>query len=194
MTRLSALALMLGLVACDTLTVVDAPTPQAAPARAAPPPTTAKAVEVDAGAGEPPDFVDAGAALLTPVAPPGEAPAVDAGPTAPGTMEACGACAAPVHAVAVCQAGRCGRGPCEPGWFDVDGDLTPGCESRCEGVRCALPDGGALTFSSPPLAEGALGALSSAPMLVKPAGRGDLSASAATPADSATHQHRPLIP
>jgi hypothetical protein len=198
MTRLLALALALGLLACDTLTVVDPPAPQVGPARAANTPPTARSADVapeaDAGAYANDRVDDPGAAPVTTMPGSGAAGPFDAGPPTTGSVGACGPCVEPVHAVALCLAARCGRGPCEPGWFDVDGDLTPGCESRCEGARCALPDGGVFTFSSPPLAERALGAFSSAPMLVSPVGRGELSASAGMPADSATHQHRPLTP
>lgn len=55
----------------------------------------------------------------------------------------CGnSCPLPVHATAKCSVGQCGRTPCEPGYFDLDGPLTPGCEATCDGGTCALPDGG----------------------------------------------------
>jgi len=55
---------------------------------------------------------------------------------------ACGnACPTPLHAVAVCDAGACGRGACDPGWYDLDGTL--GCEAGGEGVTAApLPETG----------------------------------------------------
>jgi hypothetical protein len=75
---------------------------------------------------------------------------------------ACGVvCPTPLHATARCAAGRCGRGPCAAGFFDVDGEATPGCEARCEGRVCTLPDGGALTLSAAPLPDTSAGGLSS---------------------------------
>lgn len=55
---------------------------------------------------------------------------------------ACGkVCPTPPHAAATCDAGACGRGPCEPGWYDLDGAL--GCEAGGEGVTAApLPETG----------------------------------------------------
>jgi hypothetical protein len=67
---------------------------------------------------------------------------------------ACGhACPTPAHAAATCAAGRCGRGPCEAGWFDFDGDVTLGCEVSCTGVVCQPPSGGTVTLTSPPVPE-----------------------------------------
>jgi len=63
---------------------------------------------------------------------------------------ACGnACPAPLHAAAACRDGHCGRGPCEPGFYDVDGPVTPGCESTCVGTTCTLPGGQTVTLSMP---------------------------------------------
>jgi len=58
----------------------------------------------------------------------------------------CGACSnacpAPLHAAATCDGGACGRGPCDPGWYDIDAS-APGCESGGEGVTAApLPETG----------------------------------------------------
>ena len=51
-------------------------------------------------------------------------------------------CPAPLHASAACSAGVCGRGACDPGWFDVEVSV-PGCESGGEGVTAApLPKTG----------------------------------------------------
>lgn len=63
---------------------------------------------------------------------------------------ACGnACPAPLHAEAACRDGRCGRGPCERGFYDVDGQVTPGCESTCTGTTCTLPGGQTVTLTVP---------------------------------------------
>jgi hypothetical protein len=66
----------------------------------------------------------------------------------------CGAsCPVPVHAAARCAEGRCGRGPCQAGFFDVDGSSVFGCEATCAGRTCTLPDGGTLAVSNDPLPE-----------------------------------------
>lgn len=63
----------------------------------------------------------------------------------------CGnACPAPVHATPLCVQGACGRGPCEPGYFDLDGPATFGCESTCDGSSCTGPDGGSWPVDAPP--------------------------------------------
>jgi hypothetical protein len=66
----------------------------------------------------------------------------------------CGACSnacpAPVHAAATCDAGACGRGPCDPGWYDLDASVL-GCEAGGEGITAApLPETGLVfqTFAS----------------------------------------------
>jgi hypothetical protein len=87
----------------------------------------------------------------------------DAGPPPPpadaGT--ACDRCPTPVHAPLACRSGTCGRGPCEPGYYDVDGPVTPGCESTCAGTTCTLPDGRTVTLSMPAVHDlGPAGALS----------------------------------
>ncbi|MBM4381294.1 MAG: hypothetical protein FJ086_18650 [Deltaproteobacteria bacterium] len=85
----------------------------------------------------------------------GQPPTVDAG-------SACDLCPAPVHAALVCRDGRCGRGPCEAGFYDVDGPVTPGCESTCVGTTCALPDGRTVTLTVPAVHDlGPAGATSS---------------------------------
>jgi hypothetical protein len=55
---------------------------------------------------------------------------------------ACGkACPTPPHAATTCDAGVCGRGPCDPGWYDIDSVV--GCEAGGEGVTAAsLPETG----------------------------------------------------
>jgi hypothetical protein len=88
---------------------------------------------------------------------------------------ACGTvCPAPLNSAARCNAGRCGRGACAAGFFDVDGELTPGCESRCTGLTCTLPDGGTVTLTVPPLPD---------------TGAGDVSAGPAVGQSNATHRH-----
>ena len=52
----------------------------------------------------------------------------------PSNCGACGkTCPTPLHAAAVCTAGTCGQGPCDPGWWDLDASV-PGCEAGGEGV------------------------------------------------------------
>jgi hypothetical protein len=58
-------------------------------------------------------------------------------------------CPAPLHAKAVCRAGKCGRGPCEREHYDIDGAATFGCESTCAGTDCRLPSGQSVTLSVP---------------------------------------------
>jgi hypothetical protein len=69
-------------------------------------------------------------------------------------------CPVPLNATARCLAGQCGRGPCAAGFFDLDGDVTPGCESTCAGLNCTLPDGGTVTLTVPPLSERGSGGIS----------------------------------
>ncbi len=56
---------------------------------------------------------------------------------------ACGnVCPTPLHASAACTTGVCGRGLCEPGWYDIDAHV-PGCESGGDGVTAPpLPQTG----------------------------------------------------
>jgi hypothetical protein len=42
----------------------------------------------------------------------------------------------PVNAEVKCSQGVCGRGPCLPGYFDLDGPRTFGCESTCKNKVC----------------------------------------------------------
>jgi len=65
----------------------------------------------------------------------------------------CPACPAPVNATATCNGGICGRSPCAPGFFDIDGAATFGCESTCAGRVCTLPDGGTVSLNNDPLPE-----------------------------------------
>jgi hypothetical protein len=70
---------------------------------------------------------------------------------------ACGhVCSTPAHAAATCVAATCARGPCEAGWFDLDGATTFGCEVSCAGNVCQQPSGETLTLSSPPVPEAGL--------------------------------------
>ena len=87
----------------------------------------------------------------------GSAPQPDAGACTAAQLQAdaenCGACGnrcpAPLNAQATCRQGKCGRGPCELGHYDVDGAATFGCESTCAGTQCQLPDGQTVTLSRP---------------------------------------------
>lgn len=84
--------------------------------------------------------------------PPG-ASAFDAG-TDPLNCGQCGrSCAAPANAATRCAQGECGRGPCQAGFFDLDGPVVFGCESTCVGRQCTFPDGGTITVHNDPLPE-----------------------------------------
>jgi hypothetical protein len=91
--------------------------------------------------------------------------ACDAGlPDDPLNCGACGnVCPTPVNAPARCVASQCRRGPCAAGFVDLDGEATPGCESRCTGLSCTRPDGGTVTLSAPPVTEQRTGGVSSSP-------------------------------
>lgn len=66
----------------------------------------------------------------------------------------CGnACPTAVHAATVCANGVCRRQPCEPGFYDLDGPLTFGCEATCDGGACNFPDGGTIVIHSELLPE-----------------------------------------
>lgn len=66
----------------------------------------------------------------------------------------CGkACPTPVNAAAACQKGVCGRGPCQPGTFDLDGKITFGCELKCTGKSCTDPAGKVVTLDNALLPE-----------------------------------------
>jgi hypothetical protein len=70
---------------------------------------------------------------------------------------ACGnVCPAPLNSAPACRAGHCGHAACAPGFFDIDGAQTPGCESTCAGTVCTLPDGGTVNLTSPPVPESGL--------------------------------------
>ncbi len=74
--------------------------------------------------------------------------------TDPRNCGRCGnACPAPLHASARCVQGRCGRGPCEQGFFDLDGDKTYGCESTCKNRVCTGPGGVKTPVTVEPLPE-----------------------------------------
>ena len=49
----------------------------------------------------------------------------------PRNCGACGTACSRPHAVPACAEGRCVAGPCEPDWFDLDGDPSNGCEYAC---------------------------------------------------------------
>ncbi len=64
-----------------------------------------------------------------------------------------GACPIPSHALAICgTGGQCGRGPCDPDYFDFDPSVF-GCETYCKNRQCTLADGGTITLSNDPLHE-----------------------------------------
>jgi hypothetical protein len=44
----------------------------------------------------------------------------------------CGQVCLFANATGLCQASRCVRGPCDPGWVDANGDPADGCEYRCD--------------------------------------------------------------
>jgi Cys-rich repeat protein len=67
---------------------------------------------------------------------------------------ACGnICATPLNAVPSCRAGACGRGSCRPGYFDIDGAATFGCEATCVGAVCTAKDGTKIQLTAPPLSD-----------------------------------------
>lgn len=79
---------------------------------------------------------------------------VDTG-TDPLNCGACGAsCPVPLHAQVRCLKGTCGRGPCEPGTFDLGG--TFGCESTCSVTSCTDDKGLTTPVSATPLPESGL--------------------------------------
>ncbi len=59
----------------------------------------------------------------------------------------CGHTCTALHATAVCTLGVCGRGPCLPGFYDLD-PAIPGCETACAGGACTDPDGGVVNVTS----------------------------------------------
>jgi hypothetical protein len=114
--------------------------------------------EVDAGSPEP--MVDAGPVTEAPDA---GVVATDAGSSCVlGTLTDCGACgdvcAAVPHADSMCSAGRCGRGLCHDGFFDLDPAID-GCETSCVGTVCGGPNG-PVNLTAPPVNERAHGLFS----------------------------------
>jgi len=101
-------------------------------------------------------------------------PAPDAGQPLPtvDAGSACDMCPTPVHAALVCRDGRCGRGPCEKGFYDVDGPVTPGCESTCVGTTCTLPSGSTVTLTLPAVHDLGPAGATSATGLKSPEGDG----------------------
>jgi hypothetical protein len=74
--------------------------------------------------------------------------------TDPRNCGSCGVvCPAPAHANPRCAAAACGRGPCAPGFFDLDHDLASGCEAHCVGRTCTLGDGSTVVLDADPLPE-----------------------------------------
>lgn len=77
--------------------------------------------------------------------------------TDPLNCGACGKpCPTPLHAQARCEAGRCGRGPCEAGFFDFDAAATFGCEVECAAGVCTDPSGTTTVVASDPIPEAGL--------------------------------------
>lgn len=71
--------------------------------------------------------------------------------TDPSHCGRCGkVCPTPVHAAARCMSGTCGRGPCEPGYFDLDGPLTFGCEAQCTATECRDANGNPIPIDAIP--------------------------------------------
>jgi hypothetical protein len=82
---------------------------------------------------------------------PGATGAIDTR-TDPKNCGKCGTvCAAPLNASPMCLAGKCGRGPCAPGHFDLTG--TFGCESTCVKHVCIDETGKQTPVSNDPLPE-----------------------------------------
>lgn len=78
--------------------------------------------------------------------------------TDPKNCGRCGVvCGLPSHASAACVVGKCGRGPCDAGYFDLDGATTFGCENSCTLNVCRAPDGTTTTLGNTPMAERSLG-------------------------------------
>jgi len=70
----------------------------------------------------------------------------------PNNCGECGAvCPAPTNAPVACVAGACGRGPCEPGWYDLEGNGS--CRWQCQGNSCTDLDGNTMTPTNTPLPE-----------------------------------------
>jgi hypothetical protein len=65
----------------------------------------------------------------------------------------CSSCPVPRHAAVTCEAGACGRGACDAGYFDFDGAETFGCEAECVGLSCRRADGTTVVLTSPALPE-----------------------------------------
>lgn len=84
--------------------------------------------------------------------PPG-ASSVDTQGDAANCGECGNACPTPVNASAVCRSGVCDRGPCNPGYFDIDRANTFGCEATCAGKVCTDGLGNQTTLTVPPLPE-----------------------------------------
>ncbi len=92
-----------------------------------------------------------GGALGECLPPSGESPALDSDVLNCGE---CGrVCPTPVHAAPRCSQGVCGRGPCERGYFDFDGSVTPGCEVFCEGNSCSDEEGQDVPVDDAPVPE-----------------------------------------
>jgi hypothetical protein len=174
----------------DSLTLLPAPEPVVEPRReerpSVAPDASVALSDVDAGfftfdAGFF-DDPDAGVEIEQPVM------VVDAGaaPMDAGSAADAGcSCPSVANAQSMCSLGVCTRGPCEPGFFDVD-PAVPGCESTCTGATCTGPSG-VITLTSPPVPERAHGVFSTTGIRTD-SSRGDLGmgGALATP-------HRPFL-
>ncbi|MCU0700486.1 MAG: hypothetical protein MUC96_28585 [Myxococcaceae bacterium] len=173
----------------DSLTLLPSPEPVVEPRREEAPSTVRDAglpialSDVDAGV-LPVEPEDAGAVIEQPVQVVDAGAAVDAGAPDAGCS-----CPAVPNAVAVCLEGVCGRGPCAPGFFDLDPN-APGCESTCQGAVCTGPSG-PITLTAPPVAERAHGDLSTTGVRLD-SSRGDLGMPGAVSSGAST-THRPFL-
>lgn len=61
-------------------------------------------------------------------------------------------CPTPQHSTVACQNSQCGHGPCDPGYYDVNGDPTDGCESICDcAAHTCTSSAGTVTITNCPL-------------------------------------------
>ncbi|MEM9187558.1 MAG: MopE-related protein [Myxococcota bacterium] len=63
---------------------------------------------------------------------------VDEGVDTMTDVDNCGGCGlrcAPIHAFGECVAGNCELGACDVSWYDLNNDISDGCEYRCSGTE-----------------------------------------------------------
>jgi hypothetical protein len=70
--------------------------------------------------------------------------------TDPKNCGTCGVVCSFGNAATMCASGKCVRGACASGWYDLDGDPGNGCEASCTGTSCTASYG-TLVLSAPPL-------------------------------------------